>query len=68
MISVLLVVILTLPDMDEQKPVIYSEKMASIAECNSTVREMTFRAPEELKWGGRLQVGCVVKVPRSENP
>jgi hypothetical protein len=42
--------------------------MASIAECNAAVREMTYRAPAELRNGGRLQVGCVIKVPPSENP
>jgi hypothetical protein len=68
MFTVLLVVILTLPSRDEEKPVIHAEPMATIAECNAAVREMTYRAPAELKNGGRLQVGCVIKVPPSENP
>lgn len=66
--TVFLLVVLTLPDMEEGKPVIYKEPMASVAECNATVREMTYRAKNELRGGGRLQVGCVIEVPRSENP
>lgn len=66
MFAVILVVVLTLPGSDE-KPVVYTEKM-TIAECNAAVREMTYRAPAELKDGGKIQIGCVVVVPKSENP
>lgn len=67
MITVTLLVVLTLPGMEEGKPAIYTEDMP-LSECTSAVREMTWRAEHELKNGGRLQVGCVVKVPKSENP
>lgn len=68
MFTVLLVVVLTLPSRDEERPIIYTEPMASIHECNLTVMEMTNKAPQQLREGGRLQVGCVVRVPKSENP
>ena len=63
---VLLVIALTLPKMD--KPILYQEPMESIEACNSAVREMTYRAPAELKEGGQFEASCVIKVPKSENP
>lgn len=64
--TVILFIALLLPGQEE--PVTYQERMASLAECTSTVWEMANRAPAELKSGGKLQVGCAVTVPKSENP
>jgi hypothetical protein len=65
--AVVLIVQLFLPS-DPNKSITYNEPMASIAECNAAVREMTWRSPAELKEGGVFLAGCRIEVPKSENP
>ncbi len=67
MYTVILIVQLFLPP-NLDKSISYNEPMASIAECNAAVREMTYRSPKELKEGGIFMVGCRVEVAKSENP
>ncbi len=64
--TILLVVVLTLPNVEN--PVIHIQKMDTMTECTSAVREMVGRAPYELRQGGKFSAGCQVEIAKSENP